>query len=299
MTGMFVIHPRKPAAGASTATSRIMLHEWRIDPGAKRPEPERDDRLQHAHDQRQGVPRHGAARRAQAGERVRIRIGNLGADGSPPDPPARLPVHGSPRPTAARSPSRRSGRRPRCSCPSGSTRTIEFVADEPGDWAMHCHMTHHVMNQMGHGAAQPDRRRARRARREASASSLPGYMTMGQTGMGDMGEMGMPVPDEQHPDARRQGTHDYITMGGMFTILKVRDGITSYDDPGLVRKPGGHARVHRGGDRSASRWDRPNPPARRRERMTDRYARPPCCIGAWGAWRRVPRRGMNAGVSAA
>jgi FtsP/CotA-like multicopper oxidase with cupredoxin domain len=35
--------------------------------------------------------------------------------------------------------------------PSGSTRVIEFVPEEPGDWAMHCHMTHHVMNQMGHG----------------------------------------------------------------------------------------------------------------------------------------------------
>ena len=34
--------------------------------------------------------------------------------------------------------------------PVGSTRTIEFVADAPGDWAMHCHMTHHTMNQMGH-----------------------------------------------------------------------------------------------------------------------------------------------------
>jgi len=25
-----------------------------------------------------------------------------------------------------------------------------FIADNPGDWAMHCHMTHHTMNQMGH-----------------------------------------------------------------------------------------------------------------------------------------------------
>ena len=32
----------------------------------------------------------------------------------------------------------------------GQTRNIEFRADAPGDWAMHCHMTHHVMNQMGH-----------------------------------------------------------------------------------------------------------------------------------------------------
>jgi hypothetical protein len=34
---------------------------------------------------------------------------------------------------------------------TGSTRDVELIADAPGDWAMHCHMTHHVMNQMGHG----------------------------------------------------------------------------------------------------------------------------------------------------
>ena len=39
----------------------------------------------------------------------------------------------------------------------GSTRDIEFVADAPGDWVMHCHMTHHVMNQMGHAHPQHDR----------------------------------------------------------------------------------------------------------------------------------------------
>ena len=33
----------------------------------------------------------------------------------------------------------------------GQTRTIEMVPLIPGDWAMHCHMTHHVMNQMGQG----------------------------------------------------------------------------------------------------------------------------------------------------
>jgi hypothetical protein len=32
----------------------------------------------------------------------------------------------------------------------GTTRTVEFYANNPGDWAMHCHMTHHTMNQMGH-----------------------------------------------------------------------------------------------------------------------------------------------------
>jgi hypothetical protein len=33
----------------------------------------------------------------------------------------------------------------------GSTRTIELVAANRADWALHCHMTHHVMTQMAHG----------------------------------------------------------------------------------------------------------------------------------------------------
>jgi hypothetical protein len=32
----------------------------------------------------------------------------------------------------------------------GQSRTADFIADNPGDWAFHCHITHHVMNQMGH-----------------------------------------------------------------------------------------------------------------------------------------------------
>ena len=33
---------------------------------------------------------------------------------------------------------------------AGQPRTIDFVADNSGDWAFSCHMTHHVMIQMGH-----------------------------------------------------------------------------------------------------------------------------------------------------
>ncbi len=50
--------------------------------------------------------------------------------------------------------------------PTGSTRAIEFVADNPGDWALHCRMTHHMMNQMGHrfpNAVGADAERLRRS----------------------------------------------------------------------------------------------------------------------------------------
>ncbi|MBO0096254.1 multicopper oxidase domain-containing protein, partial [Listeria monocytogenes] len=32
----------------------------------------------------------------------------------------------------------------------GQMRAIEFDATEPGDWAFHCHKSHHTMNAMGH-----------------------------------------------------------------------------------------------------------------------------------------------------
>ena len=44
---------------------------------------------------------------------------------------------------------------------------------------------------------------------------LPGYMTMGQDGMADMGEMGMKTPRNSVPMVGAPGPHDYITMGGL------------------------------------------------------------------------------------
>ena len=64
-------------------------------------------------------------------------------------------------------------------------------------------------------------------------------MAMGESGMAGMGEMGMPVPRNSIPMVGAQGKHDYIDMGGMFTIVKVRENLTSYDDPGWYENPSG------------------------------------------------------------
>src|SRR5690606_5826397 len=88
----------------------------------------------------------------------------------------------------------RSAQRPETTVivPVGAVRVIEFIADAPGDWALHCHMTHHVMTQMGHDT--PTTIGAELGRAEAAiAAEVPGFMAMGQTGMGGMGEMGMPL----------------------------------------------------------------------------------------------------------
>jgi hypothetical protein len=54
-----------------------------------------------------------------------------------------------------------------------------------------------------------------------------------------MGNMGMPMPKNSIPMLGAQGPFDYITMGGMFTIVKVREELTSYQDPGWYKNPPG------------------------------------------------------------
>jgi manganese oxidase len=67
---------------------------------------------------------------------------------------------------------------------------------------------------------------------------LPAYMTMGQDGMGDMGDMGMPVPKNSIPMTGDNGPFGYITMGGMFTIIKVREELADPNkDPGWYTHP--------------------------------------------------------------
>jgi hypothetical protein len=62
-------------------------------------------------------------------------------------------------------------------------------------------------------------------------------MAMGENGMGGMMDMGR--PRNTLPMMTGQGPFGPIEMGGMFTVLKVRDGLTSYDDPGWYKHPAG------------------------------------------------------------
>jgi hypothetical protein len=175
--------------------------------------------------------------RIGVGERVRIRFGNLGPMDHHP-----IHLHGTRfRVTATDGGDvPLSAQRPETTVlvPVGSTRTIEWVAEEPGDWAMHCHMTHHVMMQMGHGL--PPMIGADMSAVEARMERLaPAYMTMGTTGMGGMGEMRMPIPPNSLPMRGGPGPHGYIDMGGMFTVLEVREDPAAPDAGQPFRAPPG------------------------------------------------------------
>ena len=83
----------------------------------------------------------------RTGDRVRVRFANLSMDNHP------IHFHGHqgwrPAPMAATSPNPL-GIAAHRHVPPGSTRDVEFVADNPGDWAFHCHKNHHTMNAMSH-----------------------------------------------------------------------------------------------------------------------------------------------------
>lgn len=80
------------------------------------------------------------------GERVRIRFVNMGMDHHP------MHVHGHTFYTTGTE----GGRIPETAWWPGNTvlvgvgqsRDVEFVANNPGDWMLHCHLPHHMMNQM-------------------------------------------------------------------------------------------------------------------------------------------------------
>jgi FtsP/CotA-like multicopper oxidase with cupredoxin domain len=126
----------------------------------------------------------------------------------------------------------------------GQMRAIEFVATDLGDWAFHCHKSHHTMNAMGHGV--PTLLGVKQDDLVAKISNLvPDYMAMGETGMADMSAMAramdMPLPENTLPMMMGVGQYGAIDMGGMFSTLKVRDGLAKndYRDPGPYQHPKG------------------------------------------------------------
>ena len=61
------------------------------------------------------------------------------------------------------------------------------------------------------------------------------------SGMGMMGEMEMVLPDNTLPMMTGTGQFGPIEMGGMFTVMKVREGLApdDYKDPGPYQNPPG------------------------------------------------------------
>jgi hypothetical protein len=238
MMGFFIIHPRVPPEDPIDRDFVIFPHMWFIDPGTYTPNPAVMLDFNIFTFNSRAFP--GTAPLVvRKGDRVRLRFANI----SMTDHPIHIHGHrfwvvetdGGQIPKSAWWPETTLNIMP------GTTRAVEFVADAPGDWALHCHKNHHTMNAMGHQV--PNMLGVDQSGVSDAVSKLvPGYMAMGSTGMSemtDMAAMGMPGPKNTLPMMTGDGPFGSVEMGGMFTVFKVREGIKSYDDPGWYEHPEG------------------------------------------------------------
>lgn len=237
MMGMFIVHPKDPTFMPVDRDFCIMLNAFDIDPGTYVPRimtmtdfnlwtwnsrifPDIDPLV------------------VNQGDRVRVRVGNLTMTNHP------IHMHGYDFkvtctdggwvPEAAQWPE------VSIDIPVGAMRAYEFTADHLGDWAIHCHKSHHTMNAMGHDVPTfigADKRRLTGMIRKHQ----PEYMPMGTAGMADMAEMSMELPENTVPMMAGWGPYGPLEMGGMFSVVKVRDGIApdDYSDPGWYENPPG------------------------------------------------------------
>jgi hypothetical protein len=101
-------------------------------------------------------------------------------------------------------------------------------------------------------------------------------MPMGSAGMGEMGSMEMPLPDNTLPMMTGYAQFGPVEMGGMFTVVKVRPGLAhdDYSDPGWYKHPEGSVAYEWTGEKPAEPA-RARPPAGRAEfRAVDPRKRP-------------------------
>jgi hypothetical protein len=136
------------------------------------------------------------------GDKVRIRIGNL----TMTNHPMHLHGHefvvsgtdGGPTPIGSRWPEVTTD------VAVGQMRQIDFLADEEGDWAFHCHKSHHTMNAMGHDVPTMIGVDHRDVVKKIT-DLIPDYMVMGERGMADMGRDGNAHPRQHPADDDRPG----------------------------------------------------------------------------------------------
>jgi manganese oxidase len=152
------------------------------------------------------------------GDKVRIRIGNLTMTNHP------IHIHGHEFVVAGTDggPTPRASRWPEVTADIavGQMRQLEFVADEEGDWSLHCHKSHHTMNAMGHGVPT----------------------VIGVDHRGVVKKITDLVPDyNTAPMMTGDGPFGAIGIGGMFSLVKVRkdEKAGDYKDPGWFKHPAG------------------------------------------------------------
>ena len=240
MMGLFIIHPKEVEPRPIDRDYALLLHNWALHPGTYRPDPSIMTEFDLWTINSKVFPAI-EPMVARTGERVRIRIGNLSMHEHP------MHLHGVQFHVTGGDGGRWPEARWRTEVTElvsvGQMRDLEFTAIA-GDWAFHCHKSHHTMNAMGHGI--PNTIGVDQTGVEKDIRALfPGYMAMGKNGMAEhSGHIAMGMlqgPENTLAMMGGKGPFGPLDMGGMFTVLKVRDDLAvgDYGDPGWYPSPKG------------------------------------------------------------
>ncbi len=144
MLGMFILHPKNAHEPRVDRDFGILLQEWALKPNNPTPDTlamEFNWLTINGKSAPSTTPM-----LVKQGERVRIRFVNLGMDHHP------MHLHGNTFTVTGTE----AGRAPAATWMPQNTvlvgvaqaRDVEFEAKHPGDWMLHCHLPHHMMNQM-------------------------------------------------------------------------------------------------------------------------------------------------------
>jgi hypothetical protein len=144
MIGAFIMHPQKPYDPPVNKDFAIILQEYAILPNSPTPNSMNMEFNWLTFNGKSGPACTPLI--VRVGERVRIRLINLGMDHHP------IHLHGNQFVVTGTE----AGHQPKSTWGLGNTvlvgvaqaRDIEFDGKYPGEWMLHCHLPHHMMNQM-------------------------------------------------------------------------------------------------------------------------------------------------------
>jgi hypothetical protein len=186
MIGAFIMHPKEPYKPRVDKDYVIIVQEYAVLPNINVPNSMNMEFNWLTFNGKSGPAN--TPLLARLGERVRLRFINLGMDHHP------IHLHGHQFVVTGTE----GGRQPESTWGPGNTvlvgvaqaRDVEFVANNPGDWMLHCHLPHHMMNQMSSNVGPISRR-----------TGMPAGQGMEQ-GMGIL-KGGRPTSDENGPSLGR------------------------------------------------------------------------------------------------
>ncbi len=142
--GLFIVHPKSPYTPRVDRDFGVLIQEWSILPNNTVPNTMAMEFNWLTFNGKSGPA--ATPMLVKQGERVRLRLVNLGMDHHP------IHLHGNQfvvtGTEAGRIPENQWHSENTVLVGVGQARNIEFDARHIGDWMLHCHMPHHMMNQM-------------------------------------------------------------------------------------------------------------------------------------------------------